>query len=365
MKTKGSLVTAILLGLGVTAWILSGQFNLETTPKNRHPQYQQKSLKPDTFKVRTRRVKAINYSSTTILSGQTEGSRQIKIRSQASGRIAEIKAREGSDVKNGQVLVKLDPEDRPMRVREASARVKQREIEYAAAEKLMERGFEAKTQHAAAFANLESAKATLKRAKTDLKNMIIRAPFDGVFDQRFVEIGDVLKKSDPIGHLIDLDPLLISAFVSEKNYLQLREGQDAKGRLPDGTILKGKIRYISSSAEPNTRTFKVEMEIPNPKNDLVQGITAEMTLSLPPVPAHRVSAAFFSLNSKGQLGLQTVNEENKVNFMPVQIVGGTDRDIFITGLPTICDIIVVGQGFVAEGQIVKPVLESETSGTKS
>ena len=60
----------------------------------------------------------------------------------------------------------------------------------------------------------------------------------------FVEIGDVLKKGAPVAKMIDLEPILVKAFVSEKYHSLIQPGMTAYGLLMDGTKREGKIRYI-------------------------------------------------------------------------------------------------------------------------
>ena len=370
MKIKGSIVTATILALAVGGWILSGQFGdspapqaAETAPTG--PTTGKPKKARALTSVRTRRITAEDYASVVLVTGQTEASRQITIRSQLDGRVEKIGATKGQPVKRGQMLMAFDEEDWPARVEEAKARVTQRKMEHDAARKLAKKGFQAETKLAEAFANLQASNTQLKRMATDLSNTVILAPFDGVLNERHVEIGDVLRKGDPIAMLIDLDPILVTAYVSERDYLSLNRGQAAQAKLADGTEFPGIVRYVSSAADPNTRTFKVELEIPNPGATLVAGVTAELALPLPPIPAHRVSAALFTLDSGGRLGLKTVDPSNTVVFVPIRIVGGTDREVFVTGLPAVANVITVGQDFVVAGEKVTPVPDKATPGASS
>ncbi|MBL6599193.1 MAG: efflux RND transporter periplasmic adaptor subunit [Alphaproteobacteria bacterium] len=370
MKIRGSIITASILALAVGGWILSGQLG-ETPPTQAAEQNPAPATGAATKKeraptaVRTRRITAEDYASVILVTGQTEASRQITIRSQLDGRVKLVGAKEGQAVKRGQMLMSFDEEDWPARVEEAEARVKQRELEHDAAKKLAKKGFQAQTRLAEAFANLQASKRQLTRMLTDLRNTVIFAPFGAVLNERHVEIGDVLRKGDEIAELIDLNPLLVTAHVSERDYLNLELGQAARAKLADGSEFPGVVRFVSSAADPNTRTFRVELEIPNPDAALVAGVTAELALPLPPIPAHRISAALFTLNSDGKLGLKTVDETNTVVFRPVRIVGGTDREVFVTGLPAVANVITVGQDFVVAGEKVAPMPEKNSPGASS
>ena len=107
----------------------------------------------------------------------------------------------------------------------------------------------------------------------------------------------------------------------------------AHGLLMDGTKREGKIRYISPAAEKSTRTFKVELEISNEGNKVAEGTTAELVIPLKPRAAHRISASFFFLTSNGDLGIKVVDQSDTVNFLPVKILGGSDKEIIVGGLP--------------------------------
>ena len=107
------------------------------------------------------------------------------------------------------------------------------------------------------------------------------APFEAVISDYFVEIGDVLKKGDPVAEMIDLEPILVKAFVSEKYRSSIQQGMTAHGLLIDGTKRAGKIRYISPVAKKSTRTFKVELEISNEGNKIAEGTTAELMIKAP------------------------------------------------------------------------------------
>ncbi len=81
---------------------------------------------------------------------------------------------------------------------------------------------------------------------------------------------------------INLDPLLAIGEVSERDLQYLKLGSEADIRLVNGTTVKGTLRYISRDASTATRTFRVEVAIPNEDKTLPAGMTAEITLRSPP-----------------------------------------------------------------------------------
>ena len=108
-----------------------------------------------------------------------------------------------------------------------------------------------------------------------------------------------------------------------------------------------------------------ELETPNPRAQIPEGITAELIIPLPETPAHQLSPSLFSLDSNGNLGVKIINGERRVQFKPITIVGGSEDKTFVTGLPDPSNVIVAGHGFVMHGQIVKAVAETTSSGKQS
>ncbi len=92
----------------------------------------------------------------------------------------------------------------------------------------------------------------------------ILAPFDGVFDDRRVEVGDYLRVGDVCGLVVELDPLLVVGQVSEDRVGMLKIGQPGRARLITGETVSGTVSFVAKTADPATRTFRVELEAPNP-----------------------------------------------------------------------------------------------------
>lgn len=123
----------------------------------------------------------------------------------------------------------------------------------------------------------------------------------------------------------------------------------------NGPELQGTVTYVSPVADAVTRTFTVEVEIPNPDLTLREGQTVELRLPLRRVMAHEISPALMTLDDEGRLGVKTVDENNIVRFHPVNMVSATPEAVWLTGLPETVRIITVGQEYVAAGEVVEPV----------
>jgi len=184
----------------------------------------------------------------------------------------------------------------------------------------------------------------------ELNRTEVKAPFSGFIEQ-IVKPGNFLERGQVCATIIQLNPIIFVAEVPEFNINKVETGQDVDIRLVTGEFINGKLTFVSKSASPSTRTFKVESQIEN-KNGLVRdGITAEMTIKTKLVMAHKISPSILLLNDEGKIGIRSV-ENDIVKFHSITILEDSESGLWITGIPKELELIVQGQGFVEDGQKV-------------
>jgi len=358
-RIRSSYVIAAVLAVVSAGWILSGLIGGSSSPADA-PATETAAEAPEAapISVRVKRQTAEPHRQEIVLHGQTEASRSVEIKAETSSVVEAVNVSEGRDVAAGEVVVELERKHRDSRLAEARALVHQRQVEYDAAAKLSKKGFTAATRLAETKALLDAANASLNAIELDLEDTSVAAPFEGVLEKRFVEVGDFLDIGDPIAQIMDLDPLLVVVHVSERDVGRLSYGDPAKARLVSGQDVEGNVTYISSAADPVTRTFRVEIEVPNPGHKLAHGISTEVSLAVDKIQAHWVSPAVLTLDDAGNVGIKIVNAENVVEFRQIGIVSDQATGIWLSGLPETIDVITVGQEFVKPGQHVTPVYPS-------
>lgn len=352
-STSRKLPALVALGIVfvVGLWMLSG---LGSEPVAVDPNPAASSgLATGLPQVRVRTQEAQEISREVLVNGRTAPDRSIELRAEAEGRVAGVKAERGQGVAAGEVLFTLDPRDRAARLAEAASLVQQREIEYAAIQNLRGQQFSTEVQTAEALARLESARAMHASMQLEIANTSIKAPFDGVVQERQIEIGDFVRVGDSVAELVDLDPIIIAGNVNEREIAHIQVGGTGSAVLVDGREVEGVVRYISRVADAATRTFVVELAVPNPGSAIRAGITARLRLYADAVRVHTLSSALLSLADDGTVGVKVVDERQIVRFYPVQIVGSTQQGLHVTGLPDSIRLITVGQGFVSDGQQVE------------
>ncbi len=316
-------------------------------------------------KVKVRTLKSEKRRQDHVIRGQTEALRKVIVRAEIAGKVEAIRADRGTPVKAGNVICEIAVDEREAMLKQARAVMKQRKLEYDASRQLNEKGFRSETALAGDQAEFEAAVAQVERMEKQLDDTKIRAPFEGVVDARMADVGDYLAPGQPCAMVIDQDPFLVVGQASERDVGAITKGDSGWAKLVTGERVDGKIRFVSKSADPATRTFRVELEIPNPKGTIRDGITAEMHVAGKEVVAHRVSPAILALDDKGSLGLRIVDASRRVRFVPVAMVADTPQGVWVSGLPETATVITVGQEYVTPGQEVEVTEEqaATTTGT--
>lgn len=349
-----------------------------------------------------------------VLRGRTEALRQVDVVAETSGRVISEPLRKGAQVTAGQLLCELNPgtkaadlaeaearlleararlpeaqsrvSEAQSRVSEAEARLQEALINQNAAAKLIEDGFASTTRLANADATLssaqaavsgaqsgvtgaragvegaragvQSAEASVLRAKDALNDLTILAPFDGLLETDTAEFGAYLNAQGGgalCATVIQLDPVKLVGFVPEIDVAKVKLGANAAARLTDGREVQGQVTFLSRSADLTTRTFRVEIMVPNPDLSINDGQTATIAIASSGDKAHLLPASALTLNDAGLLGVRHAVETEtgtEAAFAPVELIRDTAQGVWVTGLPEMSQVIVVGQDFVTHGSAI-------------
>lgn len=336
----------VVLFAAISLWMLSGTIISSVSSKH-------EDLPPvDTPSVRVMQFKNELIQPKITLFGSTESYRKIMLLSEVPGKVIRIFEHEGTVLKKDTPILELDPQGFKSRYEEAKAALKARKIERDATYTLYKKQLKSESNLAAAEAALDAAEAQLLQSQYQLEARTIKAPFDGKLNKLYVKIGSIIDK-DPFGEMIGDGIFLVVTHISEKHVGRIEVGGKAQIRLVDGTYLVGKIRYISDSANMATRTYRIEIEIPNEARLVKDGLSAEVELLLPSIPAIHLPASMFVLDDDGNIGVRGVSPDDSVEFHPATIVDENEYGFWITGLSDDVNLITTGQGFVRKGVTVR------------
>ena len=179
----------------------------------------------------------------------------------------------------------------------------------------------------------------------------VKAPFSGFIEQ-IVKPGNFLERGQVCATIIQLNPISFIAGVPEYDINKVRVGQKVNLELVTGQKINGKLTFVSKSASPDTRTFIVESQIENPKGLVKDGLTANMTIEIDKVKAHKISPSILLLNDGGKLGIRIVVNSKIAKFIEITILEDSEEGLWVTDIPEDVEIIIQGQGFVEDGQEV-------------
>jgi multidrug efflux system membrane fusion protein len=354
---KASRVAAVGLVAAAGLWIGSGYFMPHDSQQSKAAALPTETAPEKLFRVAVAPARVAPHSRKLILSGRTEADRRVMVTARTGGIITELKVRRGDKVAKGDVVAVLSDEAREAQVAQAEAMVTQRRTELEAKRKLIENGTLPRLNLVDLEAQLKAAEAGFAAATAERNRGVVRAPWSGIVTEVPVEVGKAAfsMAGQEIARLVALDPMLAVVEVSERQLSGVKVGDTADIRLVTGDRATGKIRYVSKSASPTTRTYRVEVEIANPDGAIPDGITAEVAVRLTPVPATRIPRSALTFSAAGQLGVRTVNEGGVVAFVPVAPVEDEQSFMWVSGIADRSLVIVQGQDFVREGQRVSPV----------
>lgn len=357
----GHRIAAIVVLLIAGGWVLTGKFSSvgseQVKAAEKPPAATASSAAPAAFHPTVAAVAPVfaDHARAIRISGATEADKTVTLAARSAGIIARLDVKQGETVAAGAEVMRLDGPDVMAAVTNARAVLAQRAHELDVDEKLAAKGNLADLTLLAARTAKAAAQSALAQAKAAADRLTLRAPFAGVIDSVPVEPGQWLQPGAPVAKLIALDPIVVRAEVSEVDVSEIGPGSKAQVTLVDGRHFAGTVRYVSKLASAVTRTFPVEVAIPNPDGKIPAGMTAQITLFAPPVRAVTVPRSVITLNDRGAIGLRTVDAQDITHFTPVTLVDDTPQGLIVSGVPQGVKIVVSGQDLVKDGQKVDVV----------
>jgi len=354
-KIRFHKLAALVVLVGFAAWMGTGKFS---SVGSAQPSPDEKPVQAEQPKAPLRTVMVVapprlDHARAIRISGQTEANKRATLATRAAGIIAELPVKQGDHIKQGDLVLMLDAEEKTAAVDTAKAVLVQRKAEWEATEKLMKAGSVAKLQADGAWSNYQTALSQLQAAESELSRNQVKAPFDGVVDRVAVELGSSVIQGGEVATILNLDPILGKGEISERDLRYVKIGDEAEVKLVNGEVVTGKVRYISRDATSQTRTFPVEIAIPNADGAIPAGMTAEITVRAKPVDAVMLPRSVVTLGENGDLGIRAVDGASKVVFYPIDLVDDTQNGLVLGGIPATAQIIIAGQDLVKEGDEVK------------
>ena len=308
------------------------------------------------IEVVTKRSRAEQLASSLKMTGATEANRRVEVRAETSGIVA-LAPRKGTRVRQGDLLCRQQIGARKARRDASVARLQQALVEARSQQTLASKGLASANATSAKKADAEVLRSEIMQIDVEIGQLEIRAPFDGVIEGESAEIGSLLQPGGICATVVDPNPLKVSGFVPEFEIGKLQLGDAATAKLVTGQRVGGIITYIAQTADAATRTFEVEIDVPNPDYRLRDAVTAQIDIPLDSRPAHRLPQSALTLNGDGKIGVM-ISEGGKASFRGVEILRDDEDGVWVSGLGNEVEVIVVGQEYVSEGSRLKATPQS-------
>lgn len=355
---KGHKITATIVLIAAAAWVGTGKFasvgSEEAHAAQPAPDAKEESAAPASA---LRTVAVItpvfkDHAREIRIPGVTGADKRAVLAARSSGIIAALAIAQGDTVEADQIVMTIEGADVTAAVTTAEATLTQRAQELEVAEKLFKSGNTAELQLIRVRADKAAAEAALSQAKAAADRLNLRAPFAGVVDGVDVELGEWVQTGTPIATLLALDPIVMRAEVSELDVGFVAVGDRASVRLVNGTMLEGTVRHVAREATPQTRTFPIEVALPNPDRTVPSGMTAEVSLYTKPERSVTVPRSIITLSEEGEIGLRVVGPDNVARFAAIELIDDTAEGLVVKGVPEDARIVVSGQDLVRDGETV-------------
>ena len=218
-------------------------------------------------------VSARMVPQTAVYTSTVQAYVKNNIAPQMAGRIIKINAEIGDFVKKGQVLAEIDKAS----LQQAQLQLLNQEVELERLRTLYEAGAVSKSD----FDSIELAyNVTKTQVENLLENTVLCSPIDGVVTARNYDVGDMYAMSSPIYTVEQIKPVKLLVAVSESDYTKVKKGDSVEVKadaLPELTFY-GKIEKIYPTVDAATRTFNVEVLVPNNYSSLRPGMFTRVTV---------------------------------------------------------------------------------------
>jgi multidrug efflux system membrane fusion protein len=363
-------------------------------------------------------VSAVRVKNETIprlirANGIIEPEYEVTVSSKIDGNIVAVPGREGASVKAGDVLVVLDKGTLPAQITAARAEIQAAEMalnaareqsrgtleeELAAAEanlavakkrmeiskKLAQQNFSAPLEQVQLKADFENARVTLAKirlkqnfqadievsqntarleaARSNLSvltsqsdDSTIVAPIDGRLETIHVDAGERLRRDQAAATILGMDRLSVVVAVPQTNVSRISIGDMVKVDIAGAGTHQGQVAKIASQTSAATRTFDVEITVPNDEGKAARGVTVEAAIDIGSVNAFALSPAHLSVAGDGSLTVK-VSDTDTVRIIPVEMVRSGAERVYVSGLEDGMILLTVGQAFVDAGDTVNYAL---------
>ena len=292
------------------------------------------------------------------IQGVVQTDKNIEIKPELGGVIRSIYVKEGQKVYSGQTLVQLDDSSIRNNIAELDTQINLAKTTFERQERLWKQKIGSEMQYLQAKAQKESLENNLATLRTQARKMKIIAPFSGIVDEIFPKNGELTSPQSPVIRLINLDKVYVEADVTETYLTVVKNGTEASIFFPSiDKKIDSKISQISNYINPDNRSFKVKINIPNKDQHIKPNLLADLKILDFKAEGLIIPSTLVQQDQKGNnyvYTLETKANEKVVVKKLISVANEYKNEIFVSdGLDAKDTLVNAGARLVKAGDIVK------------
>lgn len=310
---------------------------------------------PTAVTVVAEQVQTHQINQSLSLVGKLEAVQSVVIASEVSGKVESIQVKANQNVRQGQLLIKLEDDKALAAQTEANAYLKDEQRKLKEYERLVKRNAITQTEIDAQKASVEIAEARLAAAKASLNDLHISAPFAGTVGFINFSRGKLVSAGTELLTLDDLSLMQLDLHIPERYLSQISLGMavTASSNAWKNETFQGKIVGIDSRINAETLNLRVRIQFANPENKLKPGMLLNTALAFPAIEAPIIPVQALEYSGTKRY-VYVIDENNKARRTEVLLGARVENQVVIESGVNIGDKIVV-QGIVnmRDGVLVK------------
>ncbi|MGD0743599.1 MAG: efflux RND transporter periplasmic adaptor subunit [Verrucomicrobiota bacterium] len=302
--------------------------------------------------VRAQAVESKSRVATEDVVGTVRAKLRSVIEAKVSGKIEQMLVVPGQNVNVGGLLVQLDAREVEAQLDQAAAVRQQVESDLKRATDLFQQKILSQSEYDSALSKFRVADAAATEAKTLLGYTKVAAPFAGVITRKYADVGDLAAPGKPLLEMEDARDLRLETDVPEAVIGRLTLGDKLRVRVSGATNeLAGVVSEIAPSADPNSRTFLVKLDLP-PTSGLRAGQFGRVTVPVGETSALRVPAAAVLQRGEMELVFVVLNGHAQLRIVKTGKLVGNEVEL-VSGVDAGEQVVTEGAATLVDGQPVE------------
>ncbi len=295
------------------------------------------------------------------LQGRVETKQNIVLMPEMSGILSQVYVKNGQKVSKGQLLARIDDGGMGQQLAQMQIQSDLAKTTFERQQRLWEQKIGSEIQYLQAKSNFEGQQRAVNQMESQLAKTGVRAPFSGTIDNIITEQGSVVSPGQTqLFRIVNLRDMYIETDVPETYISSVTKGKKVKVNFPVlGKSLDAQIRQAGNFINPNNRTFKIEIDVPNKDNSIKPNLTARLRINdYTNENALLIPQSIISENAEGEQYIYVLKDKENDKALAQRVIiktGKTQGDVIevLEGLNDGDEIINEGARSVEDGQSVK------------